>query len=893
MLRRIFGFLLLLAVASPAFSQIYNPVSWEFSHEKVSDDTYKLTFKANIEKGWSIYSQYLENDDGPIPTSFQYDEGDHFEIVGKNEEGGKKKEEFDKIFEMNLIKFYEKGTFTQQVKISDFSKPITGYLTFMTCDDSKCLPPKDVDFSFDLSAEAPAAKPEKKEKQPAKDQTDGGTGKASQGATDASTIAAVEQETDGEAASDMLRLTAKEKKGQLPGGMIDPVSWMLDVQQVEGDVYEVKLSGKINEGWNIYSQDIDAEPGEGPVATEFFFNPGDHFETMGPIQEQSSKSIKEFDKNFEMELVKLKKNVQYSQRIRVKDTATPVEGGVYFMSCDATKCLPPREVPFTIDLQNKSLLLGEEPSEATAAPGLELSTLQDAEVGPTGRAQFAAIIKESKEPVGACTAIETKESSGSLWNIFALGFIGGLIALLTPCVFPMIPLTVSFFTKSSGDRRKGIANATLYGFFILLVYLLLSVPFHLLDSVNPNILNDISTNIWLNIAFFAIFLFFAFSFFGYYELTLPSSWSNKASSAEGIGGVMGIFFMALTLALVSFSCTGPILGSLLAGALSAEGGAMQLTAGMGGFGLALALPFALFAAFPSVLNSLPKSGGWLNTVKVVLGFAELALAFKFLSNADLVKHWGLLKVEPFLAIWILVAIGLALYLFGKIRFPHDSPNPKIGPTRIGLGLASVAFAAYLATGFIYDQEAGSLRPLKLLSGLAPPACYSWFYPCDCPQNLNCFKDFEEGMAYAKENNKPVIVDFSGHACVNCRKMEEHVWPQKEVYDMLEDDYVLISLYVDEKIDLPEEQQGKWEYSSGGALRIRQTGHKWQYLQTEFFGNNSQPWYVLLSPDGRLLNQPVGYTPDEKEYAKFLRCGLENYQELESDEGLLGDKLEGK
>jgi thiol:disulfide interchange protein len=461
-----------------------------------------------------------------------------------------------------------------------------------------------------------------------------------------------------------------------------------------------------------------------------------------------------------------------------------------------------------------------------------------------------------------------------------LGVAGGLLALLTPCVFPMIPLTVSFFTKSSSNRRKGFRNATMYGAFILLVYLLLSVPFHLMEGISSGILNDISTNVYLNVAFFLIFLFFAFSFFGYYELTLPASWANKASSAEGIGGIIGIFFMALTLALVSFSCTGPILGSLLAGALTAEGGALQLSAGMGGFGLALALPFAVFAAFPSMMNALPKSGGWLNTVKVTLGFLELALALKFLSNADLVKHWAILKIEPFLGLWILIFLGLGLYLFGFLRFPHDSPVKKLSWGRIGLGALSFAFVLYLASGFLYNDRAGTFRSLKLLSGLAPPAGYSFFHPSDCPQNLNCFKDLNEGLAYAREVDKPVMIDFTGYACVNCRKMEEHVWPEGQVYSTLKNDYVLISLYTDDKKPLPEDQQRKVEGFYGSRDNVIRTyGHKWQYFQDRYFGAVAQPYYVLITPDGELLNNPVGYTPDANEYARFLECGKDAYQRL--------------
>ena len=444
----------------------------------------------------------------------------------------------------------------------------------------------------------------------------------------------------------------------------------------------------------------------------------------------------------------------------------------------------------------------------------------------------------------------------------------------------MIPLTVSFFTKKGGNANEkgGVSKAILYGFFIVLVYVVLSIPFHLLDSVNPDILNEISTNVWLNVIFFVIFIFFAFSFFGYYELTLPSTWTNSTSRGEGIGGILGVFFMALTLSIVSFSCTGPILGSLLAGSLSADGGAWQLTTGMGGFGVALGLPFALFAMFPNMLKALPKSGGWLNTTKVVLGFLELALAFKFLSNADLVKHWGILKIEVFLGIWILVFAGLTLYVFGKIKFPHDSPLKKLSFFRISSGLLVLAFVIYLGSGFKVNKETQTFTPLTLLSGLAPPVGYSFLYPNDCPNNFECFKDLKEGVAYAKKVNKPILLDFTGYACVNCRKMEEHIWPKASIKPYFENDYVLISLYVDDKKELPENQKLTVERLGGGARVLENYGHKWAHFQTQFFKSNSQPFYVLLSPDAKtILNNPVGYTPDEADYKAFLDCGLEIFE----------------
>jgi thiol:disulfide interchange protein DsbD len=455
-----------------------------------------------------------------------------------------------------------------------------------------------------------------------------------------------------------------------------------------------------------------------------------------------------------------------------------------------------------------------------------------------------------------------------------LGFLGGFIALLTPCVFPMIPLTVSFFTKSAGNAKKGLFNAILYGFFIFLIYVLLSIPFHLLDSLDPGILNTISTNVTVNIIFFVIFIVFAFSFFGYYELTLPQSWSAAMDSkANRIGGFIGVFFMALTLAIVSFSCTGPILGTLLGSSLTADGGAIQLTMGMSGFGLALALPFTLFAMFPKWLNALPKSGGWLNTVKVVLGFVELALALKFLSNADLVEHWGILKREVFIGLWILIGVGLVLYLFGKIKFPHDGTLSKLGKGRLTTAILVLAFVIYLVPGLTNTKHAN----LKLLSGFPPPMFYSLYDKnSDCPLDLNCYKDFDEGLAQAKIQNKPILLDFTGWACVNCRKMEEQVWSTANVFEMLSEDYVIISLYIDDKRQLPEDEQFQYLRNNGTVKNIKTIGDKWGTLQTINFQNNSQPFYVLLNHDLELLNTTNAYEPNEDAYFEWLKVGLENF-----------------
>ena len=397
-----------------------------------------------------------------------------------------------------------------------------------------------------------------------------------------------------------------------------------------------------------------------------------------------------------------------------------------------------------------------------------------------------------------------------------------------------------------------------------------------MDSANPDMLNNVSTNTWLNVIFFVIFIAFAFSFFGYFEITLPSKWSNAMDAkANQVGGYLGVFFMAITLVLVSFSCTGPILGSLLGGSLSNDGGATQLTYGLAGFGLALALPFAFFALFPNLLKKLPKSGGWMTTVKVILGFIELAFAFKFLSNADLVEHWGLLKREVFIGIWILIFLGLAGYLFGLFKFPHDAPNAKISLTRKILGGTSLVFAIYLVQGILPSEEPN----LKLLSGFPPPVFYSIYN--DSEKNSHdgeyVFTNFEDGLKASKALRKPMLIDFTGWACVNCRKMEEQVWVDPSVNKIIKEDVILISLYVDDREELPKEQQFVYSYpNSNKTKRIKTVGDKWAAFQTINFLNNSQPYYVLMDGDYNLLQKPIGYTPDASTYANWLNTGLANY-----------------
>ena len=640
--------------------------------------------------------------------------------------------------------------------------------------------------------------------------------------------------------------------------MDDPITWEASVEKENDSIFNLVFKATLEEGWHLYSQkeaDIDIAP----IATTFSYNNAEeNFELIGETTEPDIEPI--YDQVFEADITYFEDEAVFTQQIKVQPSSNPeINVEIYFSVCDDEKCLPPETERFNISLEDNEITEGftdleisEKDKELTEALNINVSGMEN----------FAP---------------EEKEGNNFL-SIFLLGFVGGLIALLTPCVFPMIPLTVSFFTKGAKNRQKGLVNAILYGVFIFAIYLLLSLPFHLLDSVNPEILNNISTNVTLNIIFFVIFIIFAFSFFGYYEITLPSSWSNKMDDkASSVGGIVGIFFMALTLALVSFSCTGPILGSLLGGSLTSDGGAMQLSMGMGGFGLALALPFALFALFPNWLNSLPKSGGWLNTVKVTLGFIELGLAFKFLSNADLVEHWGLIKREIFLGIWILVGLGLMAYLFGQIRFPHDGPKQRISKARFGAGVITFFFVLYLIPGLTNTSAAN----LKLLSGFPPPLFYSIYEKgTEAPLGLEAYKDWDKGLEAAREQNKPIIVDFTGWACVNCRKMEEQVWSEPEVFEMLNEEYILISLYVDDRKELPEEAQFNYMKPKGGIKPIKTIGDKWATFQTLNFKNNSQPFYVLLDNQVNLLNEPVGYTPKASEYLDWLKEGLTKFQETE-------------
>ena len=623
----------------------------------------------------------------------------------------------------------------------------------------------------------------------------------------------------------------------------EPVFWEIQLEQTNNRQYTLVFKAVIETNWHLYSQFSNKN---GAFPTEFIFNPKG-YKRIGEVKE--STSITDYDKVFEMDLTYFNDTATFRQEIELEDKdLSNLSVEVNYQVCDDKLCVFRTET-FVFSFDGKEV----ENSLNTDARSQVLSK---------------ALKLDLKETQFLETEL-TNETSKSIWNIFFLGFIGGLLALLTPCVFPMIPLTVSFFLKQAATKSKGVYNALLYTFFIILIYGLLSLPFHFLDSINPEILNTIATNVTLNMIFFGVFVFFAFSFFGFYELTLPTQWGSKSDQASDFKGGVGIFFMALTLAIVSFSCTGPILGSLLAGSLTANGGAMQLSTGMLGFGFALGLPFGLFALFPNTLKAMPKSGGWMTTVKVVLGFLELALALKFLSNADLVAHWDLLKREVFIGIWALISSLLTLYLFGIFRF-KDEVKQKIGIIRVVFAVMSLSFTTFLIYGLFSDEN-----QLKILSGFPPPEFYSISsMDSDCPLGLECYKDYEKGLEVAITKNKIILLDFTGWACVNCRKMEENVWSDPAVYSLLNENYIIISLYVDDRKELDKDAQFNYQYSDGRIKKINTVGKKWATFQAINFQTASQPFYVQMTSDGNLLNSPKQYT-DVATFRAWLEKGLKN------------------
>jgi cytochrome c biogenesis protein CcdA/thioredoxin-related protein len=616
--------------------------------------------------------------------------------------------------------------------------------------------------------------------------------------------------------------------------------WKVSSRKVSDGTYELVFSTGPVGDWKLYSpkQLVDLQ------TTELQFNDSSITQN-GEFSEQGN--------------VKQVANTLFGL-IRQYDSATQWTTKIYFADKDSVPA----------QLQGRLLYTyGKEPEFFYPSTVFSFAVPLEGGIASAARIKIASI--DIKNPVNDCGDDDARGKS--LLSIFLLGLAGGFIALLTPCVFPMIPLTVSFFTRKGQRKKKGIFNALMYGFFIFLIYILLSVPFYLFNA-SPQVLNNISTNVWLNLFFFVIFIVFAISFFGFFEITLPGGFANKAGSYSGMSGLGGIFFMAFTLAIVSFSCTGPILGSLLVGAISSNGGPVELSFGMGGFGLGLALPFAIFAVFPNWLQSLPKSGGWLNTVKVVLGFLEVAMAVKFLSNADLVKQWGFLKREIFIGIWSLVGFAIILYLLGKIRFPHDSPLKRFSKSRIAFIVLFSLATLYILPGITNTKWAN----LKLISGFPPPLCYSIYAdPVNCKRGFEPLRDYEQALQRAKKDNKPVLIDFTGWACVNCRRMEEAVWTDPVVDSLMRTEFVVVSLYVDEKRKLPVKDQTTFKSSTGDETSIVTVGDKWSNFQIENFHATSQPQYAIISLEEKALTKTKTYTPNAGAFAAWLECGLDAFR----------------
>ena len=614
------------------------------------------------------------------------------------------------------------------------------------------------------------------------------------------------------------------------------VQWSAQARQTDTQTFDVVLSATIAENWKLYSPYL---PEGGPLPTVFKW---ENASPVGVIQGTTPKTG--FDPIFQMELSYFTEGAMLVQA--VETSADEIQLTIEYQACDDAICI----------FREENLVI---PTDGTLVNAIDRD-LTDIEV------EGDSLVLDLKNTALLEASVATKNSSW--WGIFVLGLLGGFLALLTPCVFPLIPLTVSYFSKSSTSRSEGIRRSLAYTFSIIGIYVLLSLPFHFLDQLRPEVLNSIATNVVLNMVFFAVFLLFSLSFFGLFDITLPASWTSKSDEASAKSNYLGIFFMALTLALVSFSCTGPILGSLLVGSLTADGGAMQLTAGMLGFGTALAFPFGFLSFFPNVLSKLPKSGGWLHDVKVSLGFIELALALKFLSNADMVQNWGLIPRELFIGIWMLILLLWAVFLLGGLAFLHA--KPKKGSTlQKALWIAVLVFVGYLAQGILPNQNA----PLRALSGFPPPTFYSVYQTdSDCPLGLDCYKDFESGKAAAMVQQKPILLDFTGWACVNCRKVEENIWTKPDIFTLLRDEVVLVSLYVDDRKPLTEEDQQTMTYADGSSRTLKTVGQKWSAFQALNFKSVSQPYYVLMLPDGTLLNPPIQYT-DANTYLAWLKEGI--------------------
>ncbi len=659
----------------------------------------------------------------------------------------------------------------------------------------------------------------------------------------------------------------------------DPVKFKTEFNTLSDTEAEIVFTAAIDKGWHVYSTELGDG---GPISATFNVDKTSGIELLGKLK-PVGKEVATFDKLFEMKVRYFENTAKFIQKVKLTGGAYEIEGYLEYGACDDESCLPPTEVPFKFSgvakTANAAAAKAEQPEKKEvekkeeAAPVVSKDTVAMMELVPATTTDASTGIQPAvasgelwKPVISELQALGEEHTQGDMsWiYIFVTGFLGGLLALFTPCVWPIIPMTVSFFLKRSKDKKKGIRDAWTYGASIVVIYVALGLAITLIFGASA--LNALSTNAIFNILFFLMLVVFAASFFGAFEITLPSKWSNAVDSkAESTTGLLSIFLMAFTLSLVSFSCTGPIIGFLLV-QVSTTGSIVAPAIGMLGFAIALALPFTLFALFPSWLKSMPKSGGWMNVIKVTLGFLELAFALKFLSVADLAYGWRLLDRETFLALWIVIFALLGFYLLGKIKFPHDDDDNKVGVTRFFMALVSLAFAVYMVPGLWG-------APLKAVSAFAPPMQ---------TQDFNLYKnevhakfdDYDLGMEYARLNGKPVMLDFTGYGCVNCRKMEAAVWTDPKVSDLINNDYVLITLYVDNKTPLTEPVK---IVENGTERTLRTVGDKWSYLQRVKFGANAQPFYVLLDNQGKPLNKSYAYDEDVPKYIEFLQTGLENYK----------------
>jgi thiol:disulfide interchange protein len=761
MTRKFFSVLMCLGIMwNLASAQVFKPVKWTLSTQHVEGDQYDLIFKAKIDEGWNIYSQYLESDDGPVRTSFVIEEPANLKKIGKNKETSpKKKEGFDKLFDMNVIKFAKSVTFTQRIETKDYETPIIGYLEYMACDKEKCLPPTEVNFELKLTKPiATTSKPN-----PVKPKT-----------------APVKPKTE-------------------PAKPVTPPN---------------------------------------KVVT----NPTKPISVPKPVIEATT----EEEKTDEPEDV-------------ANEEPEPSEGGGDTVAIDRNG------LAAEIDTMS-------EPSAGLVTAGVGTPTEETFD-----KTRFA----------NDCSGAVMKKEKRTHWQTFIKGIIGGFIALLTPCVFPMIPLTVSYFLKGGTDKKKGFRDAFIYGLAIIVLYTGLGTMVTALFGADA--LNAMASNPWFNLALAILLVVFALSFFGYFNMELPAKWVDKTDAISDKGGLIGILGMAATLAIVSFSCTGPLIGVLLVDAVSQAGDSTGIPlgpiVGMFGFSLALALPFSLFAAFPSWLSSLPKSGGWMDDVKVSVGFIEVALSLKFLAVFSLIMEsrlgFKVLPYEAFVALWVIIAILWGLYFLNLFKFkkdPYASTEKKKLPTvKLVLGVLLLALAGYNLMGF-QTSDVGTFKPTNLMSGLAPPSGHSYIKPAHCPHAINCYHDYYVAKEVAKKENKPLFIDFTGYSCENCRRNEESIWPQEGIIDMLREDYIVVSLYVDEREKLSE------VYQSAMNGRRRTIGQKWADFQILHMGSNTQPLYVLATVNddntSTILNKPLGnLISDEEVFRGFLECGLKVHEEL--------------